>query len=107
MPDSWQRSRGQSYQDKVFNFTTTVPYFQLNLYLPSKNFTAVLTYLDVPNFSILCALIPVSDPFYLISSRHLRRLFEERSSTVHRLDKDRASFSSVLTLTSFHVLRAV
>ena len=44
-----------SFQDEVFNFTTTVPYFQLNLYLPSKNFTAVLTYLDVPNFSILCA----------------------------------------------------
>jgi len=45
-----------SYENKVFNFTTTVPYFQLNLYLPSQNFTAVLTYLDGPNFSILCAL---------------------------------------------------
>ena len=57
MPDSGSGLVG-SYQDKVFNFTTTVPYFQLNLYLPSKNFTAVLTYLDVPNFSILCALLP-------------------------------------------------
>ena len=69
-----------NYRDQVFNFTTTVPYFQLNLFLPSQNFTAVLTYLDVPNFSILCAFILVFCLTHCAcSSRHVG-LFEERIS---------------------------
>ena len=44
---------------KAFDFNTTIPSFELLLYLPAREFTAVLTYLDTPNFSLLCALPPL------------------------------------------------
>jgi hypothetical protein len=55
-----------SIENQVFDLVTTIPTFQLDLYLPARNFTAVLSYLDTPNFEILCAasvtIPPKADP---------------------------------------------
>ncbi len=45
-------------QNQRFDFQTTAPAFGFNLYLPARNFTAVLKYLGTPSFELLCALMP-------------------------------------------------
>ena len=45
-------------QNQRFDFQTTFPAFGFNLYLPARNFTAVLKYLGTPSFELLCALVP-------------------------------------------------
>ena len=50
-------------QNKLFDFNTSIPSIVLSLFLPAKSFTAILTHLDVPSFSLLCASTPCpSDP---------------------------------------------
>ena len=48
-----------SLKNQVVDLKTTIPSFQLNLIQPAKRFTAVLNYLDKPNFSLLFASTPV------------------------------------------------
>jgi len=54
-------------QNQRFDFQTTAPAFGFNLYLPARNFTAVLKYLGTPSFELLCALmLPLHSPSSLV-----------------------------------------